>query len=116
MLYNDSMGFAILIVDDEKEVCLSLTEVLQSKGYPTLHEDDPLKVVELLGREKVDLILMDVRMPVLGGIDLLKVIRKTYPLLPVIMISGYASVESAVRAMKYGALNFFAKPVQLPEL
>ncbi|MGO9309571.1 MAG: sigma-54-dependent transcriptional regulator [Spirochaetia bacterium] len=110
------MGFAILIVDDEKEVCLSLTEVLQSKGYPTLHEDDPLKVVELLGREKVDLILMDVRMPVLGGIDLLKVIRKTYPLLPVIMISGYASVESAVRAMKYGALNFFAKPVQLPEL
>jgi two-component system, NtrC family, response regulator AtoC len=53
---------------------------------------------------------------VLGGIDLLKIIRKTHPLLPVIMISGYASVESAVRAMKYGALNFFAKPVQLSEL
>jgi DNA-binding NtrC family response regulator len=64
----------------------------------------------------VDLILMDVRMPALGGIDLLKILRKTHPLLPVIMISGYASVESAVRAMKYGALNFFAKPVQLSEL
>jgi len=110
------MRFTILIVDDESEVCLSLAEVLQSKGYQTLHEDDPLKVLALLGRENVDLILMDVRMPALGGIDLLKIIRKTHPLLPVIMISGYASVESAVRAMKYGALNFFAKPVQLPEL
>jgi len=110
------MRFTILIVDDEREVCLSLAEVLQSKGYQTLHEDDPLKVLALLGRESIDLILMDVRMPVLGGIDLLKIIRKTHPLLPVIMISGYASVESAVRAMKYGALNFFAKPVQLSEL
>jgi DNA-binding NtrC family response regulator len=110
------MRFTILIVDDEREVCLSLAEVLQSKGYQTLHEDNPLKVLALLGRESIDLILMDVRMPELGGIDLLKIIRKTQPLLPVIMISGYASVESAVRAMKYGALNFFAKPVQLPEL
>ena len=110
------MRFTILIVDDEREVCLSLAEVLQSKGYQTLHEDNPLKVLALLGRESIDLILMDVRMPVLGGIDLLKIIRKTHPLLPVIMISGYASVESAVRAMKYGALNFFAKPVQLSEL
>ncbi|MGA2641228.1 MAG: sigma-54 dependent transcriptional regulator [Spirochaetia bacterium] len=110
------MAFTILIVDDEWEVCLSLAEVLQSKGYMTLHEDDPLKVLALLGQENVDLILMDVRMPALGGIDLLKILRKTHPLLPVIMISGYASVESAVRAMKYGALNFFAKPVQLSEL
>jgi len=110
------MSFTILIVDDEREVCLSLGEVLRSKGYMTLHEDEPLKVLSLLEREKVDLILMDVRMPALGGIDLLRTIRKTRPLVPVIMISGYASVESTVKAMKYGALNYFAKPVQLPEL
>ncbi len=110
------MSFTILIVDDEREVCLSLGEVLRSKGYMTLHEDEPLKVLSLLEREKVDVILMDVRMPALGGIDLLKTIRKTRPLVPVIMISGYASVESTVKAMKYGALNYFAKPVQLPEL
>jgi DNA-binding NtrC family response regulator len=110
------VAFRILIVDDELEVCLSLAELLQSKGYVAFHEADSLKVLALLGREAVNLILMDVRMPALGGMDLLKMIRKTYPLLPVIMISGYASVESAVRAMKYGALNFFAKPVQLSEL
>ncbi|MGA2614084.1 MAG: sigma-54 dependent transcriptional regulator [Spirochaetia bacterium] len=110
------MAFTVLIVDDEREVCLSLSEVLQSKGYLTLSRDDPREVLELLAQKPVDLILMDVRMPELGGIDLLKIIRKTHPLLPVIMISGFASVESAVRSMKYGALNFFAKPVQLAEL
>jgi len=110
------MAFTVLIVDDEREVCLSLAEVLQSKGYMTLSEEDPREVLDLLCRKNVDLILMDVRMPEMGGIDLLKIIRKTHPLLPVIMISGFASVESAVRAMKYGALNFFAKPVQLSEL
>ncbi len=82
------MSFTILIVDDEREVCLSLGEVLRSKGYMTLHEDEPLKVLSLLEREKVDVILMDVRMPALGGIDLLKTIRKTRPLVPVIMICG----------------------------
>ena len=116
MRYDGGVSFRILIVDDEQEVCLSLSEVLQSKGYTPLYEEDPVQVLSLLGRETVDLILMDVRMPVLGGIDLLKVIRKAHPLLPVIMISGYASVENAVRAMKYGALNFFAKPVDLEEL
>ena len=115
-VYHDGMGFTVLIVDDEREVCLSLAEVLRSKGYSTLSEEDIRDVLDLLNRKNVDLILMDVRMPELGGIDLLKIIRKTHPLLPVIMISGFASVESAVRAMKYGALNFFAKPVQLSEL
>jgi DNA-binding NtrC family response regulator len=110
------MGFTVLIVDDEREVCLSLAEVLQSKGYTTLSRGDPREVLSLLARTAVDLILMDVRMPELGGIDLLKIIRKTHPLLPVIMISGFASVENAVRAMKYGALNFFTKPLQLSEL
>ncbi len=116
MRYDGGVSFRILIVDDEQEVCLSLSEVLQSKGYAPLYEDDPVQVLSLLGRERVDLILMDVRMPVLGGMDLLRVIRKANPLLPVIMISGYASVENTVRAMKYGALNFFAKPVDLEEL
>jgi DNA-binding NtrC family response regulator len=110
------MAFTVLIVDDEQEVCLSLAEVLQSKGYTPLSQSDPREVLALLREKNVDLILMDVRMPQIGGIDLLKIIRKTHPLLPVIMISGFASVESAVRAMKYGALNFFTKPVQLSEL
>lgn len=110
------MSFAILIVDDEIEVCLSLSEVLRSKGLTALYVDDPRAVLPLLDREHIDLILMDVRMPALSGIDLLKVIRKRHALMPVIMISGYASVENAVRAMKYGALNFYTKPIPLQAL
>ncbi len=110
------MPFTILIVDDELEVCLSLSEVLRTKGYEAVYVNDPLNVRGLLARRSVDLVIMDVRMPSIGGMDLLKIIRKSQGSLPVIMISGYASIESAVRAMKYGALNFYAKPIELSDL
>ncbi len=105
-----------MIVDDESEVCLSLGEFLTSKGYHVHEVDDPEHVMPLLESEHIDLVIMDVRMPSIGGIDLLKLIRKRFALLPVVMISGYASVENAVRAMKYGALNFYTKPIRLPDL
>ena len=106
----------ILIVDDELEVCLSLSEVLRGKGYNAIHCSDPEEILPLLEREHIGLAIMDVRMPTIGGIDLLKQIRSRFDQLPVIMISGYASVENAVRAMKYGALNFYTKPIPIPSL
>jgi len=108
--------FTILIVDNELEVCLSLGEILRSRGFGTHTLDDPQQVLPLLQHEHVDLVLMDVRMPNIGGIDLLKAMHERFTHLPVIMISGYASVENAVRAMRYGALNFYTKPIQLPAL
>lgn len=110
------MPFTILIVDNELEVCLSLGEILRSRGFGTHTLDDPQQVLPLLQHEHVDLVLMDVRMPNIGGIDLLKAMHERFTHLPVIMISGYASVENAVRAMRYGALNFYTKPIQLPAL
>jgi two-component system response regulator AtoC len=110
------MSFEIMIVDDEAEVCLSLGELLNSKGYGVHRVEHPEEVMPLLEREPIDLIIMDVRMPSIGGIDLLKLVRQRHALLPVLMISGYASVENAVRAMKYGALNFYTKPIRLPDL
>ncbi len=110
------MPFTVLIVDDELEVCLSLGELLRSKGYGAIHVDAPQDVLPLLEREKVDLVIMDVRMPSIGGIDLLKAVRERFSSLPIIMISGYASIENAVRSMKYGALNFYSKPIQIADL
>jgi DNA-binding NtrC family response regulator len=110
------VSFTILVVDNELEVCLSLGEILRTRGFRTHTLDDPQQVLPLLDHERVDLVLMDVRMPTIGGIDLLKAVHERFSLLPVIMISGYASVENAVRAMKYGALNFYTKPIQLPAL
>ena len=110
------MDYPILIIDDEVEMCLSLAEFLRSKGYATLHTTNPLDVTRILQSEKVGLIIMDIKMPEMGGIDLLKVIKTSDPSLAVIMITGYPTVENAVRAMKYGAVNFYTKPLRLPEL
>jgi DNA-binding NtrC family response regulator len=108
--------FSILVVDDEKEMCISLSEILSSGGYRALYTVDPSKVPMLLSGHSIDLIIMDVRMPKISGIDLLKSIKEKNNRIPIIMISGYSSVESAVLAMKYGALNFYMKPINTAEL
>ena len=110
------MDYTILLIDDELEMCLSLADVLNAKGYATLHTTNPLEVTRILENKKVDLIIMDVKMPEMGGIDLLKVVKRHDPSMSVIMITGYPTVENAVRAMRYGALNFYTKPLKLPEM
>jgi DNA-binding NtrC family response regulator len=110
------MGFQILIVDDEKEMCLSLAEILTSNGFQAMYTVDPLEVFSILNTHKVDLIIMDMKMPKLKGIDLLKNVKAADPLIPIIMITGYPSIENAVNSMKYGALNFYIKPLKIKEL
>ncbi len=110
------MDFKILIIDDEIEVCRSLCELLTSRGYTVLYETNPKKTLSLLNEHPVDLILMDLRMPEMGGMDLLKEIRIYRPDVAVIVISGFATIETAVRAMKYGALNIYPKPIKIPLL
>jgi len=107
-----TVSFGILIVDDEVQVCRSLSEILTLKGYRAQYETDPLKVLAILESRDADLVLLDIRMPQIGGIDLLRMIKKHYPTVPVIVISGHATVDNAVRAMKYGALNLFTKPIK----
>jgi DNA-binding NtrC family response regulator len=111
-----TMGFQILIVDDEKEMCLSLAEILTSNGFQAMYTVDPLEVFSILNTHKVDLIIMDMKMPKLKGIDLLKNVKAADPLIPIIMITGYPSIENAVNSMKYGALNFYIKPLKIKEL
>ncbi|RPI79471.1 MAG: sigma-54-dependent Fis family transcriptional regulator [Desulfobacteraceae bacterium] len=110
------MSFQILIVDDEKEMCLSLAEILSANGFQALYTVDPLEVLSTLNTHKIDLIIMDMKMPKLKGIDLLKNVKAADPLIPIIMITGYPSIENAVNSMKYGALNFYIKPLKIKEL
>ncbi|MFA6505311.1 MAG: sigma-54 dependent transcriptional regulator [Treponemataceae bacterium] len=107
------MDFDILVVDDEVEVCRSLCEILTAHGYRARYETESVKVIARAENERVDLMLMDLRMPEIGGIDLLRQLRKKWPDLAVIIFSGYATVENAVRAMKYGALNLYTKPIKI---
>ncbi len=110
------MPFTILIVDDEREMCLSLSEIFSSFGFRSAFTTDPLAVAALIQGERADLIVMDIRMPQIAGIDLLKQIKARDSSLPVIMITGYPSIENAVESMRYGALNVFVKPLKIKEL
>jgi DNA-binding NtrC family response regulator len=110
------MDFHILVVDDEIEVCRSLCEILDSHGYRSRYETESGKVLAAAESGRVDLVLMDLRMPEIGGIDLLRHLRRKWPDVAVIIVTGYATVENAVRAMRYGALNLYTKPIKIPLL
>ena len=106
----------ILIIDDELEMCLSLAELLESHGYSTEYATGIRDAATILESRNFHLILLDIRMPDGNGVEFLHVIKARDRSIPVLMISAYASVENVARAMKYGAVNFFSKPIDMPSL
>ena len=106
----------ILIVDDEKNIRSGLAIAFQDEGYDTIEAEDGQKGWEAVNRHNVDLVITDLRMPVMSGYDLLKKISSAYPTLPVIVLTGHGSIEDAVQAMRDGAVDFFTKPVDLDHL
>ena len=114
--YADTMKARILIVDDEQEFVVSLAEYLRSFQFQVSTLSEPERFNAVLGQADYDLILLDIRMAGVTGFELLSMIQKTNSHTPVIMISGHASVENIVKAMRFGAINFYKKPIQLREL
>ena len=106
----------ILIVDDEERVRESIGEVLSDEGYQVIDTADGSSVLELIEREKPRLVLLDIWMPDIDGIELLKDIKKEAPHLNVVMISGHGNIHTAVTATKFGAFDFIEKPVSLDGL
>jgi two-component system nitrogen regulation response regulator NtrX len=101
----------ILIVDDDAEVRKDLTKLLQPHGYHCLESSDGKMAMECLKQQDVDLLLLDLRLPRLSGIEVLKRCRENDPDLPVIMISGHGTIAQAVEATKLGAFDFLEKPL-----
>ncbi|OQY38650.1 MAG: transcriptional regulator [Spirochaetaceae bacterium 4572_7] len=110
------MSFNILIVDDEKNIRDGLSISLEMDGYNTYTAEDGLKALDFLVKERVDLVISDLKMPKMPGGELLKKITATYPTIPVIMLTGHGTVENAVVAMRDGAYDFLTKPVNLDHL
>lgn len=102
----------ILIVDDEKNYPTILGEVLREEGYTPLTASSGLMALEILNDECVDLVLSDVTMPGMDGIELLEKIKETTPGTPVIVMTAYGSVEKAVEAMHKGAYTYILKPFE----
>ena len=106
----------ILVVDDELQMQFLLEEFLTSLGYTVRLAGDGEQALRLLQREAFDGVLVDLKMAKMGGMELLCLIKLSYPMLPVIMMTGYPSVEVAVEAMKEGAVDFITKPIRLDAL
>ena len=107
------MGTArVLVVDDEEAICTLFAELLDQYGcYQVVTTTDGRKVMDILRREPFDVVLLDMRMPGLTGIDLLREVRQVFEELPVIIVSGHGSIEAAVESMDAGAADFVTKPV-----
>ncbi|MBM3294611.1 MAG: sigma-54-dependent Fis family transcriptional regulator [Candidatus Aminicenantes bacterium] len=106
----------ILIVDDEKSLLELLTVVFRKEGYRVKTNAGTPKVLEMVEEEEFDLVVTDIRMPQVDGMELLRRVKAAKPLVPVIMITAYGSVKQAVEALKNGALDYVTKPFDVEEL
>lgn len=100
----------ILIVDDEISIIESLQGIIQDEGYQALCASSGEEALQVIEQEQVDLVLMDVWMPGIDGIETMRRLKEINPHLPVIMISGHANIDTAVQATKMGAYDFIEKP------
>ncbi|MEZ0344539.1 MAG: sigma-54 dependent transcriptional regulator [Caldimicrobium sp.] len=107
---------SILIVEDEKLQREILEDFLQKKGFQTFTSSTIEKAKEILNSHEINLVLLDWRLPDGDGLELLTSIKETFPMIPVIMITAFASIEHAVISMKKGAYHYLSKPINLEEL
>jgi len=110
------MKRTILIADDEKNIRNGLQIALEDEGYEVLLAADGDEAWSMITKNNVDLLLSDLRMPGLSGQDLLKKVSSSYPMLPVIILTGHGTIESAVDAMRNGAIDFVTKPLNLDRM
>ena len=106
----------ILYVDDEPSVGLLLEDTLGRAGHRPIGAANVVEALQALSREHVDLIISDYRMPGLTGLEFLSLIQREGYDVPLIMLTGYASVEHAVAAIKAGAIDYITKPVKAQQL
>lgn len=106
----------ILVVDDEQTVCTSIQKILSRRGYSVDNSLNAKDAVAKIKENNFDVVITDLMMPDTNGMELLEIIKKHYPELEVILITGYASIETAVKATRMGASDYLPKPFTPDEL
>lgn len=106
----------ILIIDDEKNYLLVLQTLLEDEGYTVTALSDPETALVFLQESEVDVVVTDMKMPRITGLDVLERVKKQWPYIPVLIMTAFGTIESAVETMKYGAFDYITKPFSNDEL
>jgi two-component system nitrogen regulation response regulator NtrX len=106
----------VLIVDDEKNIVSSLQEILNDEGYEIVTAEDGLDALEIVQSEPPDLVLLDIWIPGMDGIEVLQAIKTYHPEIEVLVMSGHGTIDTAVKATKLGAYDFIEKPFSMDQL
>jgi DNA-binding NtrC family response regulator len=109
------MNTKVLIVDDEPSACQMCVEILSGMGLKTETADSGTRALTLLATGRVDIVLTDVRMPGIDGIELLKILRQKYPQTDVVIMTGYGTIQASVEAIKLGAYDYLTKPIHVDD-
>jgi two-component system nitrogen regulation response regulator NtrX len=110
------MSKRVLVVDDEASIRSSLEKLLSYEKYRTFSAPDGPSALELIADERIDIVLLDIKMPGMDGLEVLQKLKEMREGLPVIIISGHGNVSTAVEATKLGAFDFIEKPIDLDRL
>ncbi|MFQ5450246.1 MAG: UDP-3-O-acyl-N-acetylglucosamine deacetylase [Nitrospinaceae bacterium] len=106
----------ILIVDDEKNIVASLKEILTDEGYEVSVAEDGLGALEMIQSDPPDLVLLDIWLPGMDGIEVLRTVKTYHPEIEILIMSGHGTIDTAVKATKLGAYDFIEKPFSLDQL
>ena len=111
------MSAQILVIDDEVDMLSLIRLILTEKtDYEVITTNNPLAISDLLKEKKFDVIVTDLKMPIMDGLDVVDAIRKQDPLVPIVIITAYGSVDSAEEAVKKGAFDYITKPFRQEQL
>jgi two-component system nitrogen regulation response regulator NtrX len=103
----------VLVVDDEKNIRETLKDVLEDEGYQVLVAEDGKQAVDILKKDRIDVMLLDLWLPKIGGMEVLDRVKRQYGEVEIIIISGHGTIDAAVKATKIGAFDFIEKPLSL---
>ena len=110
------MLFKVLVVDDEGDFLKTLVNRLRKRNLEVSGVASGEKALDLLEKESCDVVILDVKMPGMDGVDVLREMKRRWPLVEVIMLTGHASVESGIEGMKRGAFDYIMKPTDIDDL
>ncbi len=106
----------MMLVDDEERFLSTTKKLLSKKGFEVMTATSGPEALDILRAQNIHVVILDVKMPGMDGIETLKAIKRTYPLVEVIMLTGHATVESAVDGLKSGATDYLMKPTDIGEI